>query len=218
MCWSAEVSLITFITSASMCAYLWYRNEINDRTLSLWIFSFALMQLFEFFMWINMKNHSFVSKLSLIFIFLQPFVLSCALLKYGTIYDSKYAKYAKYLLWFLIALLTIKIIYTIYYAFVVEANKEWLSVKGPNCHLIWHFMKHYDELPYLCKPNSLYGIPLIIGCMLIKPFFPLGIIYSIGGIFTYFVSLYIYGLEFGSIWCWIANIMGIIAISSKYLI
>ena len=96
-----------------MCAYLWYRNEINDRALSLWIFSFALMQLFEFFMWSNMKNHSFVSKISLIFILLQPLVLSGALLKYGTISDTKYAKC---LLWFLITLLTIKIIYTIYYA------------------------------------------------------------------------------------------------------
>ena len=218
MCWNAEVSLITFITSASMCAYLWYRNEINDRTLSLWIFSFALMQLFEFFMWINMKKHSFISKLSLIFIFLQPFVLSCALLKYGTISDTKYAKYAKYLLWFLITLLTIKIIYTIYYAFVVEANKEWLSVKGPNCHLIWHFMKHQYEMPYLTRINKSYHLPVIIACFLISPTIPIGLIYSSFGICTYYLSHFVYKLEYGSIYCWVANLLAIFAISSKYLI
>ena len=218
MCWSAEVSLITFITSASMCAYLWYRNEINDRALSLWIFSFALMQLFEFFMWINMKNHSFVSKLSLIFIFLQPLVLSYALLKYGTIYDGKYVQFAKYLLWFFIALSAIKVIYTIYYAFIVEANKDWLSVKGPNCHLIWHFIKHQFEMPYITRINKLYHLPLIIACLLIKPTIPIGIMYSSIGLITYYLSYYFYKLEYGSIWCWIANIMGLFAISSKYLI
>ena len=85
MCWNAPVSLTTFITSVVMCAYLWSRdnNNNNDKALAIFIFCFSLMQLFEFFMWLNMKEHTFVSKLSLIFNLLQPFALAASLYYYS---------------------------------------------------------------------------------------------------------------------------------------
>ena len=214
MCWNAEVSLITFLTSAVMCVYLWYRNEVNDRSIALWIFSFSLMQLFEFFMWINMKNHTISAKLSLIFILIQPLVLAGGLIKYGNFYNSKWAKY---FLWSVITISGIKALYTTYYAFVTDAKSKWLSVKGPNCHLIWHFVKNENNMPFLTRINWLYYWPLLFCCLLIQPF-NVGIMYVIFGAITFNFSKYYYGYEYGSIWCWISNILGLFAIASKYLI
>jgi hypothetical protein len=214
MCWNAEVSLITFITSTLMCCYLWYRDEPNDRALTLWIFSFSLMQLFEFFMWINMKEHTIVAKLSLIFILIQPLVLAGGLIKYGNFYNSKWAKI---FLWCVIAISGIKALYTAYYAFIVDAKNKWLSVKGPNCHLIWYYVKNENNMPFLTRINWLYYWPLFFICMLIQPF-NIGIIYAIFGVITFYFSKYYYGYEYGSMWCWISNILAFFTIIGKYII
>jgi hypothetical protein len=213
MCVSAEVSLITFISSAIMCTYLWYRNNDNDRAISLWIFAFSLIQLLEFFMWIDMKNHTIAAKLSLIFILAQPLVLALALVKLGTIYENTMIKY---LLYGFIALATVKVLYTIYYAFYVDRDNKWLSVKGDNCHLVWYYIRNEEQMPLLTRINLLYYLPLILTCLCIKPF-PLGVMYALFGIITFNFSSYYYGIEYGSIWCWIANAMGIFAIASKYV-
>jgi len=204
MCWNAEVSLITFLSSVVMCGYLWYRNEQNDHAISLWIFSFSLMQLFEFLMWTNMKNHTIAAKLSL--------VLAFGLVKYGTFYDSKWAKY---FLWGVVAISGIKALYTAYYAFITDAKSKWLSVKGPNCHLIWDFVKNENNMPFLTRINWLYYCPLFFTCLLIQPF-NIGIMYAIFGAITFNFSKYYYGYEYGSIWCWMSNILGFFAIISKY--
>lgn len=214
MCWSAEVSLLTFISSSAMCAYLWYRNADNDRAISLWIFAFSLMQLFEFFMWIDMKNHTISAKLSLIFILAQPLVLALALLKLGTIHNNEIIKW---LLYGFIGIASIKVLYTIYYAFYIDKDNKWLSVKGENCHLVWYFVKNEDNMPLLTRINNLYYWPLLLTCLCIKPF-PLGLMYALFGTITFNFSKYYYGLEYGSMWCWIANAMGIFAIASKYFI
>jgi hypothetical protein len=171
------------------------------------------MQLFEFFMWINMKNHSFASKLSLIFILLQPLVLALALLYLGTIYDNIYVKY---LLWLIVAINASKIISASIYAFYTDRNTKWLSEKGENCHLIWYFIKNVHKLPFLATIDNIYKISLIIACLCIKPI-NIGLVYALFGIITYQGSLFLYGLEMGSIWCWISNALGLFAIFSKYL-
>jgi hypothetical protein len=56
MCWNAPVSLASFIISLILCAYIWQRNLQNDKALAIFIVWFSLMQLFEFFMWRDMKG------------------------------------------------------------------------------------------------------------------------------------------------------------------
>lgn len=214
MCWSAEVSLITFLSSVTMCCYLWWRNNGNDRAISLWIFAFSIMQLYEFFMWTNMKSHSLIGKLSLISILAQPLVLSAALLYLGHLQTYKFIKY---LLFGILGISLIKVIYTIYYILTSARNENWLSVKGPHCHLIWYFVKHHDKLPYLCKINYLYNWALLLALLTLKPFSH-GLVYAIIGVITYHVTGFYYGLEMGSMWCWTANIMGLFAILSKYIV
>lgn len=222
MCINAEVSLATFISSSTMASYLWYRNEIktNDRPIAIWLFVIALMQLFEFIMWTNMKSHSTTSKLSLIFVLLQPLSLAIALYLYNSYNELMYKgiPIGKYLLWIIIIISGIKVLYTIHYVFIEKANEEWKSEIGPNCHLVWDFVKNKNKLPFIVIPAKLYFIPLFISTLLIKPIFPLGIIYNIFGIITFILSRYLYGMEWGSIWCWMVNIMGLFAIGSKYLV
>lgn len=208
MCWNAPVSLATFIISSLMCLYLWFRNLHNDRVLSIWIFWFSLMQLLEFFMWRNMNDNSVFSKLALINIFLQPFMLATALLYYS---KNVYNLTEKVVLGSVIGISFIKAVSATFYAFVTQKNKNWLSVKGPHCHLVWWFMKNSNQLPYLTRVNELFMVPLSLATLLIKPFSQ-GLIYFLLGFFSHsYVSIF-YPQERGSLWCWIAIFMGVIAI------
>lgn len=210
MCWNAEVSLITFITSISMCAYLWYRDGDSDRAVALWICAFSIMQFFEFMMWRNMKNHTIASKLSLVLILAQPLVLAGALLKYEN-------SNLRWLLYAIIIISSIKIVYTIYFAFYVDHYKKWLSEIGEHCHLVWYFVKNENSMPFLTRINFLYYYPLLFACLCIKPL-RMGLLYAAFGVITLKYSQYQYGLERGSIWCWIANALGILAICNKHII
>lgn len=213
MCWNAPASLATFIISSLMCLYLWFRNLHNDRVLSIWIFWISIMQLFEFFMWRDMKNHSLFSKLALINILLQPLVLAAGLFYYS---KNVYNLTEKVVLGSIIGISFIKAIAGAFYAFITQKNKNWLSVKGPHCHLIWWFIKNYKQMPYLTQFNYLYMIPLSLATLLIKPFSQ-GLIYFFIGFFSYLYTDTFYPQEKGSLWCWVVTVMGLIAIMLPYL-
>ena len=220
MCWNAPVSLLTFLTSVLMCFYLWYRNNSNDRALSIFIFWFALMQLFEFFMWRNMQDHSLVSKLSLVSIQLQPFVL-VASLYYFSLYNNnnknnnKYTNTEKLVLGVIGFASLVKTLAATHYSFITQAANNWLSTKGPHCHLMWWFNRHFYQVPWLARSDPLYAILLLLGVIMIKPF-KQGLIYFIFAFISAIVSRLFYPKEEGSLWCWIANLMGVIAIAMPY--
>lgn len=54
MCYSAEVSLGTFVFVALGAIVLWQRNDTLDRPIGLLLLVVALMQLVEFFLWKNL--------------------------------------------------------------------------------------------------------------------------------------------------------------------
>jgi len=210
MCWNAPVSMATFISSTVICAYLWKRNIINDKPLAIFILCFSSMQLFEFFMWRDMKGHTLSSKLSLFFLLLQPFSLAAALYYFRpNLYKSLWEKLVL-LITGLISLL--KAAAATFYAFVTDAKGKWLSVKGPNCHLIWWYTKHIKQLPFLARVDYLYGFLLIAALSMLKPFSHalIAIILTIG---TFFLTKIFYDrYENGSLWCWVGNIAALIAI------
>jgi len=213
MCWNAPVSMATFITSSLMCLYLWFRNLHNDRILSIWIFWFSLMQLFEFFMWRNMTNHSVFSKLALINISIQPFVLVAALFYY---YKKVYNLGEKMVLWVIIGISLIKTISATFYAFVTQKNKNWLSVKGPHCHLIWWFIRNSKQMPNLAQMNDFYIVPFLLAILFIKPFAQGLIYFLVASLSCLYIRIY-YPQERGSLWCWIANLSGLLVIMMPYL-
>ena len=89
---------------------------------------------------------------------LQPVVLAIALLKYNATLDNKWVKYIYY---GLIIFGIFRALYATYYAFYIEGNKKWLSIKGEHCHLEWYFSRH-TELPELIKINNMWNFALIL--------------------------------------------------------
>ena len=79
MCYSAEVSLNTFIFVSIICGFLWYRNKGTDRPISLILFVVVLMQLVEYGIWEHL-DCNFVNKVLSavipILLFLQPILIN----------------------------------------------------------------------------------------------------------------------------------------------
>jgi hypothetical protein len=240
MCWNAPVSLGTFLSSIIMCIYIWHRNLHNDRPLSIWIAWFSLMQLFEFFMWQNMQHHVLASKLALITILLQPFVLAAALYYYyyvkTPVQASAPAEHApapvhapapaehppaeadpwqKPLLLLVMLISFIKSVAAGIYA-LFETKHKWLSVKGPNCHLVWWFMSHENLLPRLARVDIMNLIGLTVAPLLIQPF-KHALVYTFIGLMTYVVTRRFYPLEINSLFCWVANILALVTIALPYM-
>ncbi len=159
-----------FLTSILLCGYIWQRNKQNDRPLSLWIACFSFMQLFEFFMWRDMKNHTLVSKISLIAVLAQPLTLAAGLYYYNAL---KNTLWEKCILLGIIGIMFLKIAVATAYA-VVDKNK-WLSEVGSNCHLVWWFVVQRKRMPWLARVDVLFYFSLFLGTLLIKPFTPLHI-------------------------------------------
>jgi hypothetical protein len=217
MCWNAPVSLLTFLSSAAMCAYLWHRNNNNDRALSIFIFWFALMQLLEFFMWRNMHDHSFIAKLSLLALQLQPFILVASLYYYSIKTKSiKYSTVEKGILLSVGLLSLIKAISSAYYAFITTTKTKWLSVKGPHCHLMWWFSVNSNKLPFLAHVDKLWIFLLLVALLMIRPLTQ-GLFYTLFAVIGCALTYIYYPGEMGSLWCWIANLMGIFAITMPYV-
>lgn len=213
MCWNAPVSLITFLTSVGMSIYLIKRGKGNDVPIAIFIIWFALMQLLECFMWLNMKSHQLVGKLALLAILLQPTVLL------GSLYYFRPALYQQ--LWQKVTMLFIggysllKACVAFLAAFIdpTISNQDWLSKKGPNCHLIWWFISHRKHLPTLADANYDYVLSLLVALLFIKPFFNQGLVYFLLGFMGVLVTTVFFGNENGSLWCFLANLMGIFAIA-----
>jgi hypothetical protein len=213
MCWNAPVSLGTFISSVLMCMYIWYRNGDNDRPLAIWIAWFSLVQLFEFFMWRDMSEHTLVSKLTLILGLLQPFSLAAGLYYYTKAKPS--SSWRKPILLGVMLLSLIQAIRASFYAFK-ESTAKWLSEKGPNCHLIWWFAKNEEKLPFLARPNFIFKYNLLIAVLAIKPF-KVALVYAFIGFMTHLITYRFYPKEAGSLWCWVSNILALITILRPYI-
>ncbi len=214
MCWNAPVSLMTYMTSFLICLFLWRRNWQNDRPLVIFINCFALMQLFEFFMWRNMADHSWASKLSYLTVLLQPVSLAGSLLYFrGKLYSSL----EKLVLWSICLLFAIKTIGGAYFAFQTEAKRSWLSTVGPHCHLQWWFMRKSNEMPSFIRPVTHYFLALLFGLSLIKPFSS-ALVYVLFFATSFGITYKYYGNEYGSLWCWIANLAGLLTLVMPKLV
>lgn len=188
MCWSAEVSLNTFLfsTFASLLAYF---NGILTFANVLFLMSFISMQLIEYFVWKGSVSVELLSKLGLILILVQP-VLAILLL------EKK-----KYIVPLLIA-------YSIFIALVVFIVKPinnivWKMERGPNGHLIWHWLDFplavmIIWLAFLASRSALnkdwMGFTFIVTTATIS------------------YALYYKTNTWGSLWCWIANLVAFLLV------
>lgn len=194
MCWNAEVSLNTFIFSSFVLLLIIYNNtytkyKIKELTVNAYIFlmSFILMQLLEYFIWRNINNAYYNNIFSLcasFIIVVQP-VASLMMLTNETLKTSMIFMY-----------LFLAIPYSIYQ---YSINKIYSSVT-PMGHLYWSFLG-----------NNRYETIFIWAIYLF--FFLFSLFYNgnyagfIFGITTLSLSIYNYYNDkpIGSMWCWLAN-------------
>ena len=82
MCWNQHVSLNTFLFSTFVLILIIYNNkytqykikELNNTWMYIFLFSFILMQLIEFFIWRNLNNkyNQIWSNIAVLLLLFQP--------------------------------------------------------------------------------------------------------------------------------------------------
>jgi len=196
MCWNKDISLNTFLFSSFVLLLIIYNNkytkykinELNNIYVYLFFTSFILMQLFEFFIWININN-KFYNKLFTIFatilLLLQP-IATNMLITNKLVQETM-------LLIYLIFMLPLA-----YSKFMTKKINSTVSKLG---HLEWNML--------LEKNNKMDNIYLIFWFFFfLFPLFYQGYFYGfLFGFLTLLLIIYYYHKDktIGSMWCWIVN-------------
>ncbi len=189
MCWSAEVSLNTFIFAIiSFCIVVSFnRYPMINAFIAL---SISLMQLYEYFVWKNIHDKKIIQNLS----YFGPLIilLQVLLINYAFLRDNERN----------IGIILIIIIATICMIYNYKNNKFDMEV-GENKHLIWH----WADLP-----------PILLLLICFFYLYPLttkqNIIPFIYGLITLLISLYYYYKykTWGTMWCYFSNLIWIVLI------
>lgn len=206
MCVNAKVSITSFIVAiVSSLVLIFYGNKkYSKENLSTGIFFIyvGFMQLFEYFIWIDLDNkkglNKFASILAPLFIINQPTVLY--LIK-SIIFNKNY-----------IFLMIMNIIYffVMMYQYSIYLNTEKLITGVGEKYLHWKWSKY---LSVYCS----YGIFFIINILIYFNINYALLVLILGGI-TYIISHKITNIDYNSVWCLFgANIPIFICIGSYFV-
>ena len=197
MCWNENISLNTFIFTSAVLLFIYYNNkytqyklpEFKSGYLYLFILSFTIMQLIEYFLWksihANNKSMNYIfSILGWILIrIIQPItVLFILPEKYTTLRNNL-------LLVYIISLIVISPIKQIY------NPVRFVTTIAKNGHLdwIWNKLRGYEIIIiilYFCCFATLYlSGPLI------------AILYAIISL----IYCWMNSSNWGTLWCWYSN-------------
>jgi hypothetical protein len=185
MCWSAQVSLETFITSFIQLIFL-YLLDYDIKAIAI-VLSFIFIQLLEYYIWTYIKNKkisTFYCSLTFILIFFQPIII---------LYFTEYSYLIKYYIILQSLILIISILF-----FNLKFN--FVPTVAPSKHLVWNWT---DNTIYFFLFCTVYLLFFLGAIYLIKNY-----IFLLFSILTYFYSMYNYYKDgtISSMWCWIANI------------
>ena len=185
MCWNESVSLNTFLFSIfAIC--LAYSNGVLTFASSLYYTCYISMQLIEYFAWKNLNNkkiNRLISQIALLLIILLP-----ALFIYAEYHGPhKLVLFGFYSICVLFAIITTKHI-------------DFSINKASNGHLAWNWLNFSPLIEFI-------WLAFILGVMLYnKEYYRFIIFASVVGIIYY---IYRKTGTWGSLWCWIANIIAI---------
>jgi hypothetical protein len=213
MCFSAKLSITTWYILSVLALFLWYRNDIYDRSLAGLILSFAIVQLIEYGIFSG-ANAEQSTKAIFIVLWLQCLILSIGSFLYIgdpskdeilSIKDSTISTIAKWNMFFYAFIFMVALIYT----FTSDTD---FSLSTDRTGLISYYR---DGDPLLNNLNWLYLAGIFIPLFLI--FFKDAItILSMGAIILagVFIGLYIlanYERPFRiSIWCYMSSILAFV--------
>lgn len=191
MCWSAEVSLNTFLFSLFGASFAYFNGVISGFSF-LYLLSFISMQLLEYFTWKNIndkKANRLLSKIGLFLIFIQIPLF---------IYSRENFKYKPSLLG----------IYLLFSLSVFYFDIDFSMNKAPNGHLAWNWL-NFPPIIYLIYVSFFLGL-----CLYQERYLSFILYFIIiGGIY------YTYNRSntWGSLWCWIANAISFKLIGEVFL-
>ena len=196
MCWNKDISLNTFLFSSFVLCLIIYNNaytqykidDLNNVYIYIFFMSFILMQLIEYFIWININNplyNSIFTALATLLIILQPIVSTMLI-------SNKIVK---------------KRLLQGYLLFIVPLSVYNFDIKNVNSsvsnlnHLRWNTMFSY---------NYFYDIIVV---MIWLFFFLFPLFYErftfalIFGLLTLMLTIYNFYKDntIASMWCWIVN-------------
>lgn len=191
MCWSAEVSLETFIFSFGVFTFA-YLFGFKPKLLFIY-FWFFLMQLIEFFLWRNIDDtywNRFFSLMAFSLLAIQP--LAITLIISNDVFR----------MWFL-GLYAIYVSLTLYVHFSEKDKIDYSVNIANNGHLTWNWVVNYEKIYYI---YHIFFAILIIE----KEYVAFFIIFL-----TNFYSFINYHQHetFSSMWCWTANIVGLLILT-----
>ena len=193
MCWNETVSLNTFLFSLFGINFAYFNNVINGYEY-LFYYSFISMQLLEYFAWKylnNKKINRLLSQLGMFLIIIQPILF--ILIPNNLEFNIKALLITLYILFF--------VMYLVFYG--VFRNIDFSMVRASNGHLAWNWL---SNAPY---SNLIWVSFLLVVLLLIKKYF-LFAMYLITFLAIYYT--YYKSKTWGSLWCWIANMMAIFLI------
>ena len=193
MCWNKEISLNTFLFSAFMLTLIIYNNKytqykiklLNNGWIYLFIMSFIIIQLIEYFIWKNIKNPYYNSVFTIIagFVFLIQPICSLMILSDKTLRNR---------------LIICYLILAIPFAIYTLSSKRMYASVSPLGHIHYHLLF-----------NEFIPVFTIWTCFFLFPFFYERYYYGffLFGIGTLFLMMYTYFRDdsVGSMWCWIVN-------------
>jgi len=189
MCWNQSVSLNTFIFGLFAVAFALFNKTISLLT-AIGFMSFISMQLVEYFAWGNITNESILAYLSMAgfaLIALQPVLINLEELLSTGILNIFMGLYVTFLV------LTFGIFHPL-----MDVN--FSMHKAKNGHLAWDWL---DISPiFVIILLGFYTIPKIYAADYLPALF------AIVTVLTSYI-LYVQTNTWGSMWCWIVNILSV---------
>jgi hypothetical protein len=199
MCWNADISINTFIFSSFALVFIYISNTYTRYKVEgfttlfvyFYFFLFVSIQLFEYFIWKNLNNkrmNTFFSKVGFFIIFLQTLLVNF-------LAEPIYQSYLFiYFFIFFVSLITYKHLYNPF---------DFRTVVAPSGHLSWEWLRFtgYEKIFFLVG-LSFYLIPWILS----KNVQYLNIYLLI---ITFIVTYMLLKKDntYGSMWCWVFNLM-----------
>jgi len=196
MCWNKDISLNTFLFSSFILCLIIYNNkytqykidDLNNVYVYIFFMSFILMQLIEYFIWVNVKNplyNSIFTGLAMLLLLVQPIASNML------IHNEIVRKRLLYSYFLFIILLSI-------YKFDVNKINSSVSKLG---HLQWNIVSVNSKLQ-----NVVFSVIWVF--FFLFPLFYGG--YNFGfvfGLLTLIIITYNFYKDetIGSMWCWIVN-------------
>jgi hypothetical protein len=186
MCWNASVSLNTYIFGLFASLFSYY-NGFGNILSVIFYQSFIIMQLLEYFIWTKTFSNKLLSQIALFVILCQPI--------FNIIKIETYPKAIPYLL--AAYLIFIIILYTL---IIPIDTINFSTVSSKNGHLSWKWLNWNIYIIFI-------WYAFLSARWIIDKMYMIFIVISVLLIIT--LILYKETNTFGSMWCWVANVLSI---------